>query len=58
MRDVPVTYMDKQRAEQAWEAHSALLRAEAANPALRDNPVWKCLRMDAYEAFRSAFVRA
>jgi len=36
--------------EDAWQAHRALILAERDNPSLRDNPVWKCLRMDAYEA--------
>lgn len=47
--------VDAARAEHGWEVHQALVKAEAANPALRDNPAWKCLRMDAFEAFCVAF---
>lgn len=39
----------------AWSVHRALLSAEAREPALRDNPRWKLLRMDAYEAFHTTF---
>lgn len=52
---IPIMVSDVARAEDAWEAHKALIKAEVACPALADNPVWLCLRMDAYEAFVCAF---
>ena len=39
----------------AFAAHSALLKAEADTPTLKDNPFWIMLRQDAYERFHSAF---
>lgn len=44
------------RAEQAWAAHQAVMQAEARDPGLRSNPVWRCLKMDAFEAFHNAFI--
>lgn len=38
-----------QQATWTWEAWQAVLLAEKANPSLRPNPAWQCLRMDAYE---------
>ena len=35
----------------AFNVHAALVAVEAKRPALKDNPRWKMLRMDAYEAF-------
>ncbi len=43
------------KADQAFAAHSALIRAEREQPALKDNPQWQCLRMDTYEEFCRAF---
>ncbi len=57
MAEVPLILMDKTIAEAAWEAHQALLQAEARQPSLRDNPAWQCLRADAYEQFCLAFER-
>lgn len=55
MADVRIIRMDTQRANDAWEAHKALLLHEAEHPELSANPVWQCLRMDAYETFCAAF---
>lgn len=55
MKPVPVITVDAERAEDAWEVHKALLEAELRTPSLKTNPVWRCLRMDAYEAFCMAF---
>lgn len=55
MKAVPLIKCNAARAEQAWEVHKALVEAEMRNPALRDNPVWKLHRMDAYELFVNAF---
>lgn len=52
---IPVIRMDKRQADEAWEVHRALVKAEADNPALAHNPQWICFRMDAYEAFCRAF---
>jgi hypothetical protein len=57
MSVVPVFKVEETQAQAAWEAHQALLMAEAGDPGLRANPVWNCLRMDAYEAFYGAFER-
>lgn len=43
------------KAATAFAAHSALLKAERANPELLDNPIWTMLRQDAFEAFANAF---
>ena len=37
------------RANQAFEAHAAVLRAQVATPSLLDNPFWTIIRQDAYE---------
>lgn len=37
--------------EDVFNVHAALVAAEVTRPALKDNPRWKLLRMDAYEAF-------
>lgn len=39
----------RQRAQQAYEAHAAIMRQTAATPALLDNPYWTMLRQDAFE---------
>lgn len=46
------------RAADAYEAHAALLRTEAANPSLLKNPFWVIMRQDAYEQFAIAFAGA
>jgi hypothetical protein len=38
-----------QRAEQAFAAHAAILKAQVADRSLVDNPFWIMLRQDAYE---------
>ncbi len=46
---------DADRANNAYEAHCALLKAERDNPELRRNPAWTVLRQDAFENFALAF---
>lgn len=46
---------NRDRAENAFAAHCALLATEAVRPDLRDNPAWVVLRQDAYENFALAF---
>lgn len=38
---------------EAFDVHAALVATEKARPHLADNPRWRVLRMDAYEAFHS-----
>lgn len=52
---IPVIHMDHRKASDAYAVHSALLRAERANPELRENPQWTILRQDAFERFSEAF---
>lgn len=52
---VSVIRYDEMRAHQAWEAHTALIRAELRQPALKDNPQWAVLRDVAAANFISAF---
>lgn len=52
---VPVILCDELNASEAYEVHIALLKAEKANPSLRDNPIWTIHRQDAYERFAVAF---
>jgi hypothetical protein len=49
---------NRQRADNAFHAHCALLATEAMQPDLRDNPAWVVLRQDAYENFVLAFEEA
>lgn len=42
-------------AEQAFAAHAAMVRAEAREPALKDNPCWTLLRREAFARFDRAF---
>lgn len=58
MKPIPIIRVDAKRAEDAWAVHSALLEAEHRDPTLRDNPAWRLVRMDAFEAFCMAFERA
>lgn len=54
MKNPPVRTRDPDTdATDAFEVHSALLHAEAQRPALRQNPRWNLVRMDAYEAFHN-----
>lgn len=43
----------KRQAEYAWKVHVALIKAEARDPKLSDNPRWRLLRMDAYVDFHN-----
>lgn len=52
---VPIIHVDQARAADAFAAHQALLRAEALNQRLKENPFWQLIRADAYEAFCQAF---
>lgn len=45
---------DSNLADDAFEVHCALIRAEQANPTLRQNPHWTILRMEAYAEFALA----
>lgn len=47
--------LDERKASEAYAVHTALLRAELHNPALRDNSEWTMHRQDAYERFALAF---
>ncbi|PTR06420.1 hypothetical protein C8K11_12033 [Novosphingobium sp. GV055] len=42
-------------AEQAFAAHAAMVRAEAREPDLKDNPCWTLLRREAFSRFDRAF---
>lgn len=55
MSAVPTYSLDERKARDAFEVHSALLKAERSDPALCHNPQWTVLRQDAYTAFRAAF---
>lgn len=46
-----MTPADERDLVDAFNVHAALVAAEAKRPELRDNPRWKLIRMDAYEAF-------
>ena len=46
---------NRQRADNAFRAHCALLATEAMQPDLCDNPAWVVLRQNAYENFSLAF---
>lgn len=52
---VPVIVYDHAHAARAYDVHAALVKAEARNPTLRDNPQWTILRADAYDRFAMAF---
>lgn len=55
--NVPVIRYHEREAQNAYLAHIALLTAEIADPALRDNPAWTILRQDAFERFATAYER-
>ena len=42
-------------ADETYQVHAALVKAEADDPALKNNPRWRLLRMDAYEDFRREY---
>lgn len=52
---VPLILCDLDRAELAFAAHCALVKAETENPALANNPFWTMLRHDTWEAFVTAY---
>lgn len=54
-QQIPVFRFDEKKASLAYAAHVALLDQEKRFPELRNNPAWKMLRADAYEAFVMAF---
>ena len=47
--------LNRQRAEDAFAVHAALLKAQVNDPALRDNPQWTIIRQEAFERFSLAF---
>jgi hypothetical protein len=53
----PVILCEAQVADNAFQAHMALVKAERDNPRLRANPHWTMLRQDAFERFAAAFER-
>lgn len=52
---VRVLRYDEQRAHAAFDAHAALLKAEAEAPQLANMPSFTVAKQDAYEAFMRAF---
>lgn len=54
---VPVIFFNERKAEWTYEVHRALVKAEAADPALADNPRWRRLREAAFEDFQFSFVK-
>lgn len=46
---------NQRRADDAFAAHAALVRMEADQPELAENPAWQSLRADAFENFALAF---
>lgn len=42
-------------AQQAFEAHAAMMKAEAADPVLRANPFWQALRDTAFARFQAFY---
>lgn len=57
MASVPIILCAAEKADLAFQAHSALLKAERERPELRKNPFWTMLRQDAFERFAEAFER-
>ena len=49
------TLSRKDRAELAFAANCAILKAQAADPILFRNPFWTMLRQDSYERFMEEF---
>lgn len=54
---VPVIRFDERQAHEAFEAHAALLRAEARDRTLRGNQYWQALKDTARARFLAAFER-
>ena len=53
----PPTDLDAM-AEQAFEAHAALVRAESVTPGLAGNPYWQALRDAAFARFNLVYRKA
>jgi len=54
-KPVRIVRFDEQAAHDAFEAHSAMMIAERANPKLRQNEYWQALRDTAKARFLAAF---
>lgn len=48
----------KALADDAYQAHAAMVRAEKQYPPLETNPAWKALRDTAYARFRASMEKA
>lgn len=46
-----MTIQEERELADAFNVHAALVSLESKRPHLKNNPRWKLLRMDAYEAF-------
>jgi hypothetical protein len=57
MSAVPVIYFNEGKADWAYAVHQALVKAEAGDPSLKDNPRWRRLREAAFADFEFSFVR-
>jgi hypothetical protein len=55
--ELPAIYCRAREANEAFQAHAALLRAEAEAPLLRTLPSFTMAKQDAYEKFARAFAR-
>lgn len=51
----PIIHFDEKFAANAYAAHAALVKTEAANPELRQNEHWQALRDTAFARFYAAF---
>lgn len=52
---VPIFRYRERHADDAFEVHQALLRAELNQPALEANPRWQALRKQVFDEFTEAF---
>ena len=57
LANLPVIRFDEQTAHRAFEAHAALMKAQAGNPKLRENEHWQALCDTARARFLAAFER-
>lgn len=55
MNVVPIIHYHERMAEDAFEVHQALIRAELNRPELEANPVWQRLRKQAFDLFLNSF---
>lgn len=53
--EIRIIQYNRERADNALSAYSALVSLEAIRPELKHNPAWTVLRQDAYENFCLAF---